>query len=205
MIKHENNVITIANVSKEITINGIKQEKTLFTKEVDGITYIPLDFAGKSLGFSVQWNENTKTILATKNDVTDKQLKNFENIEDMIHPPKEEVVEIAAPPPSTPLYYQEGIASWYGAKLHGHKTANGERFNKNALTAAHISLPFGTIAKVTYLRNGKSVLVRINDRGPQSKTRILDLSRAAADALGMTRAGIGQVKLEVLAENNTSV
>ena len=91
-----------------------------------------------------------------------------------------------------------GAASWYGGKFQGRKTASGERFNKNALTAAHKSLPFGTKVRVTNQANGKSVIVRINDRGPYSGRRIIDLSRAAATAVGMLQAGVAKVKLEVL-------
>ena len=91
-----------------------------------------------------------------------------------------------------------GAASWYGGKFHGRKTASGERYNKNALTAAHKSLPFGTKVRVTNQANGKSVVVRINDRGPYSGRRVIDLSRAAATAVGMLKAGVAKVKIEVL-------
>ena len=91
-----------------------------------------------------------------------------------------------------------GAASWYGGQFHGRKTANGERFNMNELTAAHRSLPFGTKVRVTNQKNGKSVVVRINDRGPFAGGRIIDLSRGAASAVGMLGAGVAPVKLEVL-------
>lgn len=92
-----------------------------------------------------------------------------------------------------------GKASWYGGKFHGRKTASGERFNKNALTAAHRKLPFGTKVRVTHLGNHKSVVVRINDRGPfGNKGRIIDISEAAAKRLGMKQSGVARVKLEVL-------
>ena len=74
---------------------------------------------------------------------------------------------------------QAGMASWYGGKFHGRTTASGERYNMNALTAAHKTLPFGTKVKVTNKKNGKSVVVKINDRGPFIKGRVIDLSRAA--------------------------
>jgi rare lipoprotein A len=86
------------------------------------------------------------------------------------------------------------IASWYGAEFHGRKTANGERFDKNALTAAHRTLPFNTVVFVTY--RGRSVAVRINDRGPWTGGRTIDLSAAAAREIGLR--GVGTVKLEVL-------
>jgi len=91
-----------------------------------------------------------------------------------------------------------GSASWYGGKFHGRKTANGERYNQNALTAAHKSLPFGTKVRVTNESNGKSVVVRINDRGPYVGKRVIDLSRAAANAVGMVQRGVARVKVEVL-------
>lgn len=87
-----------------------------------------------------------------------------------------------------------GKASWYGLKFQGHKTATGEKFNMNDLTCAHRSLPLGSWVRVTNLNNQKSVIVRVNDRGPVSEGRIVDLSYAAAHAVGMN--GIARVKLE---------
>ncbi|UOM36828.1 septal ring lytic transglycosylase RlpA family protein [Acuticoccus sp. I52.16.1] len=91
-----------------------------------------------------------------------------------------------------------GVASYYGKRFHGRRTANGERFNMNALTAAHRSLPFGTKVKVTNPRTGRSVTVRINDRGPFHGGRSIDLSRAAAAKIGMVDAGVAKVKIEIL-------
>jgi rare lipoprotein A len=91
-----------------------------------------------------------------------------------------------------------GSASWYGSKFHGRRTANGERFDMNQMTAAHRSLPFGTKVRVINQRNGRSVVVRINDRGPFSGRRVIDLSRGAASAIGMVNSGVAPVKLEVL-------
>jgi len=92
----------------------------------------------------------------------------------------------------------EGNASFYGAAFQGRKTANGESFDASALTAAHRTLPFGTLLRVTNLENGREVVVRINDRGPYAKARILDLSEAAARKLGMIERGAAPVRLEVL-------
>ncbi len=94
---------------------------------------------------------------------------------------------------------EEGEASYYADSLDGNRTASGEIYNKNALTAAHRTLPFGTRVTVTYLKTGKSVEVVINDRGPHAKNRIIDLSRAAAEKIGLIDAGHGKVKLEVVA------
>ena len=93
---------------------------------------------------------------------------------------------------------QKGQASWYGSKYHGKKTSSGERYNKNAMTAAHKTLPFGTKVKVTNLENNESVIVRINDRGPFVGDRIIDVSEAAARELDFHSEGIGNVKIEVL-------
>ncbi len=88
---------------------------------------------------------------------------------------------------------QNGLASWYGPGFHGRLTANGERFNTNAYTAAHKTLPFGTKVKVTNERTGQSVVVRINDRGPYAKDRVIDLSKASAQAIGTS--GVAKVTL----------
>lgn len=91
-----------------------------------------------------------------------------------------------------------GMASWYGPGFHGRRTANGERFNQNALTAAHRSLPFGTKVRVTNTRTGRSVVVRITDRGPFTGGRVIDLSAAAARIVGVMQSGVAPVSLEVL-------
>ena len=91
---------------------------------------------------------------------------------------------------------QTGAASWYGPGFHGKRTANGERFNTHALTAAHKTLPFGTQLRVTNERTGRSVVVRINDRGPYAHGRVIDLSKAAAEAVGIL--GVGTVTLAKL-------
>ena len=93
---------------------------------------------------------------------------------------------------------QVGLASYYGRPHQGRRTASGETFDMHAMTAAHRSLPFGTRVLVTNLANGHRALVRINDRGPFKKERIIDLSQAAARKLGMAGAGIARVRLEVV-------
>lgn len=95
-------------------------------------------------------------------------------------------------------FVQRGKASWYGRRFHGKKTASGERYNMNAMTAAHRKLPFHTIVRVTRTADNKSVVVRINDRGPYIKGRIIDLSRKAASRLNMLRAGVVDVRVEVI-------
>ena len=95
-------------------------------------------------------------------------------------------------------FEQEGVASSYGQEFHGRTTSNGERFDKNAMTAAHKTLPMGVYVRVQHKRNGKDVVVRINDRGPFVGDRIIDLSEAAAARLGMLREGVAPVKITAL-------
>jgi rare lipoprotein A len=92
----------------------------------------------------------------------------------------------------------EGLASWYGGKFHGRLTSSGEVFNTNEMTAAHRTLPFGTIVKVINLDNGRSAIVKINDRGPFVEGRIIDLSRAAAEEIGMVGQGVARVSLTIV-------
>jgi rare lipoprotein A len=98
-------------------------------------------------------------------------------------------------------FTQTGMASYYAGDFHGKRTACGERYNMNELTAAHPSLPFHTKVKVTNLSNKKSVIVRINDRGPHTKKRVIDLSKAAAKKIGLIQAGVTKVKIEVIEPN----
>ena len=96
---------------------------------------------------------------------------------------------------------ERGVASWYGSQFHGRQAANGETFNMEAMTAAHRTLPLGSMVRVVNLLNGKYVRVRINDRGPYVNGRILDLSRAAAVQLGMTDKGLSVIQLEVIGDH----
>lgn len=93
---------------------------------------------------------------------------------------------------------QYGNASWYGRSFHGKRTASGESFDMHEYTGAHRNLPFGTLVKVRNLRNGREVMVRVNDRGPFIKSRIIDVSRAAATALGIVNRGTARVSVEVI-------
>jgi rare lipoprotein A len=93
---------------------------------------------------------------------------------------------------------QTGMASWYGVEEQGKLTADGERFDRHQMTAAHRKLPFNTILRVTNREDGKEVEVRVNDRGPYKKNRVLDLSEAAAKALDMKTEGVTPVKIEVI-------
>jgi|SRR6185295_3837129 len=97
--------------------------------------------------------------------------------------------------PSFGLPFERGVASWYGPKFHGRSTASGERYNMNELTAAHPSLPFGTLVGVRNTRTGREVVVRINDRGPFAHNRVIDLSYAAAREVGVVGPGTARVEL----------
>lgn len=112
--------------------------------------------------------------------------------------PSRPVVSPAAPP--APGWTEEGIASWYGGRdgFEGKPTASGEIYDSSLLTAAHRELPLGTIVDVTNLDNGKTVRVRINDRGPFVAGRVIDLSRAAARRIGLIGPGTGMVRMEVV-------
>lgn len=102
-------------------------------------------------------------------------------------------------PPREILAVDEGVASYYHNKFHGRTTASGERYDRRELTAAHRDYPFGTWLRVIVIETGSSVIVRVNDRGPHVKRRIIDLSRAAAEQLAMVRKGVARVRIEVLA------
>lgn len=112
--------------------------------------------------------------------------------------PSESLSSVPEPAPSPDAageVIESGRATWYGPKFHGKRTASGEQFDMNALTAAHKTLPFGTLVRVRSLRNGREVVVRINDRGPFTKGRVIDLSQAAMKALGLRARGVVRVEL----------
>lgn len=113
--------------------------------------------------------------------------------------PQQAVRAQGVAPSATPSgVIEEGLASWYGPGFAGRLTANGEIFDPNELTAAHKTLPFDTRVRVTSVRNGRSVVVRINDRGPFKPGRVIDLSRAAAEAIGMIGSGVAPVTLTIV-------
>ncbi len=114
--------------------------------------------------------------------------------------PSPVVPQPIAPVPAQPrvVGVSKGQASWYGPGFYGNRTASGEVLRRGTLTAAHRSLPFGTRVRVTNLWNGRSAVVRINDRGPFHGSRVIDLAHGAASELGVTASGVAQVKLEVL-------
>jgi rare lipoprotein A len=146
-------------------------------------------------------NEGSKdlgeTQTKTRSPATDKSPASSSNNKQQ--PPQGEPVPNNSENQPASTFVQTGVASWYGGKFHGRKTASGERFNENALTAAHRTLRFGTWVEVENLRNGKKVKVRINDRGPFTKGRIIDLSQAAAQKIGLS--GVGQVRISITTPN----
>jgi rare lipoprotein A len=115
-------------------------------------------------------------------------------------PPLDQVEGMPTPPREVAVVASTltGMASWYGPGFHGRRSASGEVFDQNAMTAAHRTLPFGTQVRVTNLNNGRQVVVRINDRGPFTGGRVIDLSAAAASSIGLRSSGVGRVQLEVL-------
>jgi rare lipoprotein A len=115
------------------------------------------------------------------------------------------VLALAIPFGAARANVQEGTVSWYGAQFHDRQTANGERFDMGALTMAHPTLPFGTRVRVTNLGNGRSIVVRVNDRGPFVGHRIADVSRGAAAQLGMVSRGVARVRIEALAGDSISL
>ncbi len=122
------------------------------------------------------------------------------NVEQPVKQPQQIPVSVQAPAPATAKpqhhWYQIGRASWYGKLFQGHQTASGEDFDMNGLTCAHRSLPMGALVRVTNLTNHRSVVVRVNDRGPVPDNRVIDLSYAAAHLLGFN--GTAKVRLELV-------
>lgn len=108
-------------------------------------------------------------------------------------------------PEIDPDYDEEGVASWYGPTFHGKKTANGEVYDQYAMTAAHKTLPMPSVVRVTRRDNGRSIIVRVNDRGPYVDGRVIDLSRAAAEELGMRRAGLAPVRVQILRDETVAL
>jgi len=130
-----------------------------------------------------------ETVVYPKTNAATKPTQNVYSVNGKVYVPKK-TVSIG--------WTQRGIASWYGPNFHGKYTSNGEIYNMYAFTAAHKTLPMNTIVKVTNLNNGKSVVVRINDRGPFVKGRIIDLSYSAGKRIGLNKTGTAPVKLEVI-------
>lgn len=180
---------------------------------IEGSTLVPMRSCLESLGAEIYWEPETRTAVGIRDDVEfripvgsttiivggiEKSLNvPAQLINSSTYIPLHFVDEVLGDQVKV-VYSQTGMASWYGSELKGSRTASGEIFDPYDFTAAHLKLPFGTLVKVTFLQTGKSTQVRINDRGPHRNDRIIDLSRAAAEAIGLKGPGKGEVLLEVL-------
>ncbi|MDX9873133.1 MAG: septal ring lytic transglycosylase RlpA family protein [Clostridia bacterium] len=160
---------------------ALSNEQVFTLKMNDSRTYIPVRLLAAILNSNISWDEPTATLTALEIPGEATVFKNL---------------------PAAPAYKVidtfTGVASWYGGKFHGRKTNCGEIFDENDLTAAHRTLPFNTFVRVTFLETNKSTIVRINDRGPHVAGRVLDLSKAAAAAIGLKAHGLGTIRAEVL-------
>ena len=190
--------------------------KVYALKHEGNILYLPVHFYTDLVNCGLVWNRDQ--CLLTLNDAKKKKEATIFNptnggisYKKVMNLP--EYVKTSAPAVSrsaglqsrtvvSGAIYEQGIASYYGAKFHGRRTSSGEAYNKDAFTAAHKTLPFGTIVRVTALWNQKSVEVRINDRGPYTHGRVIDISTAAARELGMISKGVGEVTLEIVSYPN---
>jgi len=184
----EENKVFLKIASTDSIVNGVHKSLDVPPMLFNETTYIPLRFAAESLGYEIIWNEEFNTIYAfLDNEGTE--------VTDLI----ETSLKQGSIPSDTQIIDSfTGIASWYGGKFHGRKTSSGEVFDQYALTGAHRTLPFGTFVRVTHTRNNESVVIRINDRGPHVANRVIDLSMAAADMIGLKSRGLGEAFVEVL-------
>lgn len=175
---------------------SVKWDKDTYLVQMDGTTLVTLtsnivlpDSTGVRTEDALQATNRLRRLLGNE------AAEPLTRVADLPTPPKPKVVAAARTEGS---FYQQGWASWYGPGFNGNQTANGEIFNQNAMTAAHLHLSFGSLVRVTNMDNGASVTVRINDRGPYAGDRVIDLSAAAADYIGLTHAGVAPVRIEVL-------
>lgn len=159
-------------------------------------TWMPVILLAFIVGGCSTWDSNPQPVNATTAELPRSKSGNM---------PFYEVYGVRYNVMNTSVDYKErGVASWYGKKFHGRPTSSGERYNMHAMTAAHKTLPLPTIVRVTNLTNGKSVIVRVNDRGPFVDNRIIDMSYAAAIELDMTQAGTAMVEVEALTNSRNT-
>lgn len=201
----------VVNLKKSEAYGANNKKYTL--KSEDSILYLPVHFYADLMNCSVVWNKDTN-VLTLSNSKMKKEAAIFDgsggiSYKKILGLPAYQKTTAPTVSRSAGLQsrsttttsgkiYERGIASYYGAKFQGKRTSSGEAYNTSAYTAAHKTLPFGTVVRVTAQWNQKSVDVRINDRGPYSYGRVIDLSTAAASQLGMTGRGIGEVTLEIV-------
>lgn len=171
-------------------------------REIDGVIYLAKDEPGRreQKARAVKSTSEAET-KSKKIEIPPEELRDFKKSEGIIFLSEEDQAKEV---PSQPFKPSQGIetgrASYYALELKGNRTASGEIYDPTKLTAAHPTLPFGTMVRVTNLYNQQSVIVRINDRGPRVKSRIIDLSYAAAEKLDFIKQGIAQVSIEVVKE-----
>lgn len=221
----EDKVIVTAGADRYQMVVDLKKceayglnDKKYTLKHKDDTLYLPVVFYADLMNCTVSWdrsknlftvNDSKKKKEATIFNPTNGGIR-YKKVMNLPAYQKTTVQKTVAPVvsrseglatrsiPSSGVIYQRGMASYYAASLVGNRTASGEALTKAGLTAAHKSLPFGTIVRVTAQWNGRSVDVRINDRGPYAHGRVIDLSYAAAQQLGMVSKGVGEVTLEVI-------
>jgi rare lipoprotein A len=140
----------------------------------------------------------TTTELAVRPELAIREADQLSIPEQPVEQPVPAPIAPVPPPAPRVLHTSTGKASWYGPGFYGNRTANGEVFRPGTMTAAHRTLPFGTRVRVTNLNNGRTAVVRINDRGPFHGSRVIDLAHGAATQLGVVSSGLARVKLEVL-------
>ena len=198
-------VTTSAQEKYELIISPQKQEILLENqahkyKLVDQVVYLPLEFYLDIFNCSIAYDPVENFLIIDEEmppaDTAAEDWKSYRKLRNIpLYQKTEKQVTVAE---TTYTYYQDGYASWYGSAFQNRRTASGEAFDCNKLTAAHNTLPFGTKVRVTALHNGQSVIVTINDRGPHVNNRIIDLSQAAARQIGLESKGVGLVKLEIV-------
>jgi rare lipoprotein A len=203
----------VAAKLNQMSLDGVDASKITVSWKGDGTSDVnraaeryEIAIDGKNL---VAVDADTRLPEQNKKKLSDEALQATNRLRRLLGnaPPLKEVAGMPKPKRSQPSQniafapvrsVLNGIASWYGPGFHGNRTANGETYNQNALTAAHKSLPFGTRVRVTHTGTGRSIIVRINDRGPYIGGRVIDLSAAAARVLGMMGSGVAPVRVEIL-------
>lgn len=200
----------VVNLKKSEAYGANNKRYTL--KHEDSILYLPVHFYADLMNCAVVWNKDTGVMTlqddkkkkeaaifdASNGGISYKKVLSLPAYKKTAAPVVSRSAGLQSRSTSNGKIYERGIASYYGAKFQGRRTSSGEAYNTSAYTAAHKTLPFGTVVRVTAQWNQKSVDVRINDRGPYSYGRVIDLSTAAASALGMTGRGVGEVTLEIV-------
>ncbi len=188
--------------------NNIKQALVIGAAITVCLNVFPRCVSAQAINKNLKYQKKPSNITIKRNSLLDFRLSSAQRFferEETTEFDNESDLSISKDDPTIPIRNQpqiaqsfSGKASWYGGKFHGRRTASGEIFNQNALTAAHRYLPFGTRVKVTNVNNGRSVIVKINDRGPFVKGRVIELSAAAARSIGLINVGVAPVQISVL-------